>query len=360
MSSQVKMRRGTTAEHSTFIGAEGEVTVDTTKSALVVHDGLRAGGHSVPKASELGTAATESAVNLKSGRKNLIINGDMQVSERGDYASATTVVADTYYIDRWVATQGAITSTIQNASVTVDGMSSKAIRFAATSSATQFMGVRQFVEFVNIPVGKMLTVSAFVRTNSSHARFRTNSFGGAGNQSPTFPNDGQWSKVSWTFDSTDTTTDSDIFFCMYGDAGLASITSGDYIEFTQVQLEVGSVATDFEHRSYGEELALCQRYGLRLKGGRFAIGNWNSITNISAFVFYPVPLRTQSPTLIVNTLGSALRSAISWHGISSIAISADTTETLLVLSADTASSGASYGHPTNIGSSADYFIDAEL
>ena len=29
---------------------------------------------------------------------------------------------------------------------------------------------------------------------------------------------------------------------------------------TGLQLEVGSVATDFEHRSYGQELALCQRY----------------------------------------------------------------------------------------------------
>ena len=36
--------------------------------------------------------------------------------------------------------------------------------------------------------------------------------------------------------------------------------ASDVIEVTGVQLELGSVATDFEHRSYGEELALCKRY----------------------------------------------------------------------------------------------------
>tara|TARA_R110002033_G_scaffold170520_1_gene213251 strand:- start:139 stop:759 length:621 start_codon:yes stop_codon:yes gene_type:complete len=43
-------------------------------------------------------------------------------------------------------------------------------------------------------------------------------------------------------------------------SGNATIASGDYFEVTEAQLELGSVATDFEHRSYGEELALCQRY----------------------------------------------------------------------------------------------------
>ncbi|MCI0744041.1 MAG: hypothetical protein L0Y58_01425 [Verrucomicrobia subdivision 3 bacterium] len=44
MSKQIRLRRGTTAQHATFTGAEGEVTFDTTKRILVLHDGLTAGG----------------------------------------------------------------------------------------------------------------------------------------------------------------------------------------------------------------------------------------------------------------------------------------------------------------------------
>ena len=40
----LQLRRGTTTEHSTFTGAEGEVTVNTTKDTLVVHDGSTQGG----------------------------------------------------------------------------------------------------------------------------------------------------------------------------------------------------------------------------------------------------------------------------------------------------------------------------
>lgn len=44
MAKELKLRRGTTAEHAGFTGAIGEVTVDTTKDVVVVHDGLTAGG----------------------------------------------------------------------------------------------------------------------------------------------------------------------------------------------------------------------------------------------------------------------------------------------------------------------------
>lgn len=41
---QVQFRRGTTAQHNTFTGALGEVTLDTDKDTLIIHDGSTAGG----------------------------------------------------------------------------------------------------------------------------------------------------------------------------------------------------------------------------------------------------------------------------------------------------------------------------
>ena len=44
MSKQTRLRRGTTAQHATFTGAEGELTFDTSKKVIVIHDGVTAGG----------------------------------------------------------------------------------------------------------------------------------------------------------------------------------------------------------------------------------------------------------------------------------------------------------------------------
>ena len=50
MATQVQFRGGSSAEHSSFTGAAREVTVDTTKNTLVVHDGSTPGGHPVARA----------------------------------------------------------------------------------------------------------------------------------------------------------------------------------------------------------------------------------------------------------------------------------------------------------------------
>ncbi len=49
MSTAVQRRRGGTSEHATFTGLSGEITVDTTKKTLVVHDGVTPGGTPLAK-----------------------------------------------------------------------------------------------------------------------------------------------------------------------------------------------------------------------------------------------------------------------------------------------------------------------
>ncbi|MGL5715087.1 MAG: hypothetical protein ACRCX2_18870 [Paraclostridium sp.] len=50
MSKQLKLRRGTTAEHASFTGGSGEVTIDTDKNVVIVHDGSTVGG--IPQAKD--------------------------------------------------------------------------------------------------------------------------------------------------------------------------------------------------------------------------------------------------------------------------------------------------------------------
>ena len=78
-------------------------------------------------------------------------------------------------------------------------------------------------------------------------------------------------------------------------------------EITGVQLEVGSVATDFEHRSFAQELALCQRYCQKLGADNgtydcMAIGN--GVYNTKAFVPYKL-VTTMRSTPSFTLLGSA-------------------------------------------------------
>ena len=77
-------------------------------------------------------------------------------------------------------------------------------------------------------------------------------------------------------------------------------TNDATFEITGVQLEVGSVATDFEHRSFGQELALCQRYFIKISDGKYRrVGGFKrNDTNVYFEMQTPVPMRTApSPTL---------------------------------------------------------------
>lgn len=82
MAKQLQLRRGTTAQHSTFTGAVGEVTVDTDKKVVVVHDGSIAGGVPLSKESTV-TSHTSNTSNPHSVTKTQVglsnVTNDVQV-----------------------------------------------------------------------------------------------------------------------------------------------------------------------------------------------------------------------------------------------------------------------------------------
>ena len=74
---------------------------------------------------------------------------------------------------------------------------------------------------------------------------------------------------------------------------------------TGIQMEVGSQATPFEHRSFGEELALCQRYYTEFGDGSSGGAILTAVSNDTsrrAFLTYPTQMRA-SPTVSVTFNG---------------------------------------------------------
>lgn len=89
-------------------------------------------------------------------------------------------------------------------------------------------------------------------------------------------------------------------------------TAGNYIEFTGVQLEKGTVATPFEQRPFATELALCQRYYYQWSSaisgnyGTFDFGVQNGSNQVHFIVKYPVTMRSN-----VNSTANFTNSALS-------------------------------------------------
>ena len=136
MAKLLKLRRGTTTQHGSFTGAEGEVTVDTDKETLVVHDGSTAGGHpvaaedmaNVSSASIAGRLGTDSIATSKIAAGALptdvtvasanIVNGTIATADIADGAvTAAKIASQTITADR-IAANAVGTSEIIDASVT--------------------------------------------------------------------------------------------------------------------------------------------------------------------------------------------------------------------------------------------------
>ena len=106
MAKLLKLRRGTTTQHGSFTGAEGEVTIDTTKDTAVVHDGSTAGGrplarqdmNNVPAGTILGTQLENSGVSAGQYGSSSAIP-IVTVDAQGLVTAASTTSIDSTRID---------------------------------------------------------------------------------------------------------------------------------------------------------------------------------------------------------------------------------------------------------------------
>jgi hypothetical protein len=95
----------------------------------------------------------------------------------------------------------------------------------------------------------------------------------------------------------DTASTTNIIVFIWSD--VTDTTAGDFLYLTDVQLEPGTVATPFERRSYGQELALCQRY--YWKGNLPIMRNFTGSTiAVQSSIGFPVKMR-QAPTVTIGT-----------------------------------------------------------
>ena len=100
MSKVLQLRRGTTAQNDSFTGAVGEVTVDTTKKTLRLHDGSTAGGKEIIGKSDLATVATSGSYADLSNKPSLAtVATSGSYSDLSNKPSLATVATSGSYND---------------------------------------------------------------------------------------------------------------------------------------------------------------------------------------------------------------------------------------------------------------------
>ena len=260
--------------------------------------------------------------------RNLIINGAMQVAQRGTSVTGSTAGGAYLAIDRWATHASGATYNISQETVTVGGETglptefTKYLRFNATTGANN-CGTWQTIEDVQRVQGTY-TISFYAKgTNPSGGALSLTTrqafgSGGSADVDPTVNNftlTSSWQRFTFTVSIPSVsgkTIGTSSYFRIFIHQPDADNTSNAWtIDLTGVQLEVGDTATPFEHRSYGQELALCQRYYYRIDapiGGNANDGafgtsaQYNSTLNFAS-VHFPVSVRAAT-TLSYSSLSN--------------------------------------------------------
>jgi len=284
----------------------------STLKVNAISDAAGANGNAITLATD-GTC-TSKITNLPPGNRRLNINGAMIISQRGD---STGVTGNGYYAcDRYYFAKNKGTYSITQDNDTPDGFG-KSLKIACTTaeaiSSDGYQAITYRMEGVDCSPfqagtssAKKITLSFWIKSNLT-GQFQVNfenednaysgSEDGINSRAVSISSAGTWEKKVITMDgdtavplNTGSTTKQFCFdiFLSAGtnytsggtlrqtwqalnnvDRGAActgfalSASTSNYVNITGVQLEIGDVATDFEHRSYGDELQRCQRYYYR-------------------------------------------------------------------------------------------------
>lgn len=296
--------------------------------------------------------------------KNRIINGGMLISQINAGASVTQTTANLFPVDRFFVT-GSVTSKF-TAQQSTDAPAGFAYSLAMTSSsaytvgATEYFIFRQSIEGYNClglnwgaanAVGVVLSFwakSSLTGTfggcfsNSANARFYPFSYTInvantweyktvvlSGDQSGTWPTDNTAGmNITWslgtgsTYSGTAGSWSGTTYLSATGAVSVVG-TSGATLKITGVQLEAGTIATPFEFRQYGHELALCQRYvcstfpagqawGYNVVFGALNYYSEDASGAPNVMWTFPVPMRTTPSIATYNTNGTNA----SWRNLS--------------------------------------------
>lgn len=270
------------------------------------------------------------------GRRNLIINGDMRVAQRGTTATLVNGSGGYKAVDRWIT--GEVGATDSEWTITQDtdapvGFASS-LKWDCTTADTSiaadsylYQDTRiegQNLQHLNYGTSSALqmTFSFWVKSNKTgtyviwhrqadatrHWQYQytidtantwekktytipadsagtINNDTGNGfllrfifNSGTDFTSGGVAPTSSWTADSNPNRH--------VGQTVNLADSTDNYINITGCQLEVGDTATDFEHRSYGEELVACQRYYQKTATA-------SGVVSTSAIVYLAVQLMTE-------------------------------------------------------------------
>lgn len=313
----------------TIVDAKGDLIVgtanDTVARQAVGTDGQMLVADST-QTNGIGWANQVSAAG-----KNAVINGGMDIWQRGTSITATTS-ASNYGADRWVilrpANAGSITLTRQATSDTTNLPNIQycaRVQRTASSATTDVPFLASSFESVNsIPYsGKVVSFSFYARAGANYSsasnvlNFQLISgtgtdqnvytgFTGAAaviNSTATLTTTWQRFTYTGTVSSSATQLGTYFYYTPTGTAGAA-----DYFEITGVQLEQGSIATPFS-RAGGTiqgELAACQRYYFRFGGSalyqEYGLGSAYSTTKSYQRIIPPVTMRVNPTSVDYSTL----------------------------------------------------------